>query len=399
MAARDDRWQSTRDSVNDIAERLYLPPVFWEPPLDYRQNDGDTPYDIPPPAEERPRARYLYTLSIAFSLVLHGAVLGYAGTYIFLSQPKSSASVESTGSISVELVDSDTPNAKRLEVASASVPAVTPESGEQQDAQTVEQTAQREPDTPNTPDEPRAPGKPDEPNAPDEPSVPDAPDEPRAPNEPDTPDAPPEQIDTKTAPSNGADDGGKSNLQEEPAPGAETEGEAKAEPALPSEAQPMPASNQQSEEVSTPQNVASIDSEPPLPVSNPRRDAGKSETAEQTGHDETASVRATSRNQHRSSYSRRTRANLRQVFAYRKSVRAYLAVNKPNGGRGKGTVRVTFILSSTGRVVAARVTRSSGKRVLDQAALSAVYDASPFPPPPPGIRTSRLRFSIPFYFR
>jgi TonB family protein len=379
MAAHDDKWQSTRDSVNDIAERLYLPPVFWEPPLDYRQNDDDAPYDIPPPTEDRPRKRYLYTLSIAFSLVLHGAVLGYAGTYIFLSQPQSNASVESTGSISVDLVDSDVLEAKRpdgaREVALAPAFAVRPEGGEQQNAQTPEKTAQREPDTPNTPDEPGAPEKPDEPNAPDEPSVPDTPDEPDAPNEPDTPDAPPEQVDTKAAPANGPDDAGKPDLQEKP------------------------ASAQPTEEAATPQEVASINAEPPLPASNPRRDAPKSKTAEQTGQNKTASIRTTSRKRRRSWYRRRARASRREIIVYRKNVRAYLATYKPNGGRGKGTVRVTFRLSSTGRVVAARVTRSSGKRVLDQAALSAVYDASPFPHPPKGIRTSRLRFSIPFYFR
>jgi protein TonB len=399
MAANNDRWQSTRDRVNDVAERLHLPPIFWEPPLDYRQSDGDTPYDIPPPAEDRPRARYLYTLSIAFSLVLHGAVLGYAGTYIFLSQHESSASVDSTASISVDLVDRDDLDAARREgtreAALAPALADKPESNEQQNVQIVEKTAQNEPDTPNKPDEPSAPKTPDEPNAPDEPSAPDTPDDPNAPNEPEAPVAPPEQIDTKATQPDGASDEGKEAKPEAESDRptvlarAETETEAKAET----------ASYQQTEEASLPQNVASIDPAPPIPVVNPRRDVQMSETTEHSDRGSAELSKTASRNRHSSSHSRRTSANLTQVFAYRQSVRAYLAANKPSGGRGKGTVRVTFILSSTGRVVAARVTRSSGKRVLDQAALGAVYDASPFPHPPIGIRTSRLRFSIPFYFR
>jgi protein TonB len=188
-------------------------------------------------------------------------------------------------------------------------------------------------------------------------------------------------------PSNGADEEGKPDFQEKAAEELTVVARANTE----TEEQPTPAS--------APQNVAAIDPAPPIPVSNPRRDAQRSETVTHTSQGRTASRRASSRRRYRSSYRRRTRPSRREVIVYRRGVRAYLAANKPNGGQGKGTVRVAFILSSTGRVLAAHVTHSSGKRVLDQAALRAVHSASPFPHPPKGIRTSRLRFSIPFYFQ
>ncbi len=85
--------------------------------------------------------------------------------------------------------------------------------------------------------------------------------------------------------------------------------------------------------------------------------------------------------------------------AYRRKVLAHLAANKPNGGMGRGMVRIAFALSRSGRLLSARVVRSSGRRALDQAALAAVRSASPFPPPPAALKGGRHRFVFPFYFQ
>jgi protein TonB len=44
---------------------------------------------------------------------------------------------------------------------------------------------------------------------------------------------------------------------------------------------------------------------------------------------------------------------------------------------------VSFTLNASGKVTAARVVRSSGKRILDEAAIEMVRRASPYPPIPP----------------
>ena len=52
----------------------------------------------------------------------------------------------------------------------------------------------------------------------------------------------------------------------------------------------------------------------------------------------------------------------------------------PRGARGAhGTVVVRFELNRKGDVIASRVTKSSGYRVLDEEALAILRRASPFP--------------------
>lgn len=54
----------------------------------------------------------------------------------------------------------------------------------------------------------------------------------------------------------------------------------------------------------------------------------------------------------------------------------------------KGVALVSFNIAPNGTISGARVARSSGSAKLDRIALSQVRRASPFPPPPPGARTS-----------
>ena len=64
----------------------------------------------------------------------------------------------------------------------------------------------------------------------------------------------------------------------------------------------------------------------------------------------------------------------------------------------RGTVRVSFVVSSSGAIVSASVSGSSGDARLDQAALSMVRSAR-VPAPPAGLGGSRHAFAIPLSFR
>ncbi|MEL7278996.1 MAG: TonB family protein [Pseudomonadota bacterium] len=65
-------------------------------------------------------------------------------------------------------------------------------------------------------------------------------------------------------------------------------------------------------------------------------------------------------------------------------------VSRPRVGT-KGTARISFSVSSSGGLAGLSVSKSSGSARLDQAALSMVRRAAPFPAPPPG---ARRNFSI-----
>lgn len=80
---------------------------------------------------------------------------------------------------------------------------------------------------------------------------------------------------------------------------------------------------------------------------------------------------------------------------YAAMVRARVAARKPGGGGRRGTVVISFGVTSSGGLGYASVARSSGDPGLDRSVLAAVRGAS-FPAPPPGAGT---RFAVPFYFR
>ena len=56
----------------------------------------------------------------------------------------------------------------------------------------------------------------------------------------------------------------------------------------------------------------------------------------------------------------------------------------PPGG-GRGTASVAFSIDRAGRVLSARLVRSSGDATLDQEAVALARRASPVPPPPPNV--------------
>jgi protein TonB len=79
---------------------------------------------------------------------------------------------------------------------------------------------------------------------------------------------------------------------------------------------------------------------------------------------------------------------------YRAAVRAAVGRHKPRGV-GRGRVTVTFSVGPMGALRGVSVARSSGNSQLDQAAVSAVRSAAPFPAPPSGAGQT---YSLLIYF-
>jgi protein TonB len=95
----------------------------------------------------------------------------------------------------------------------------------------------------------------------------------------------------------------------------------------------------------------------------------------------------------------RASASQGSMLTYAAQVRARIANNKPAGEGSRGTVTIAFGVTTSGGLAYASVTRTSGIVSLDQAALSAVRRAAPFPDPPAGASPAQLRFSIALYFQ
>ncbi|MBA2849008.1 energy transducer TonB [Thermosulfuriphilus ammonigenes] len=65
----------------------------------------------------------------------------------------------------------------------------------------------------------------------------------------------------------------------------------------------------------------------------------------------------------------------------------------------EGSVRVAFSISPRGELLTLELLKSSGHRLLDQAALSAIKKAAPFPPPPPPYEQKGLRLFLKLNFQ
>jgi periplasmic protein TonB len=87
------------------------------------------------------------------------------------------------------------------------------------------------------------------------------------------------------------------------------------------------------------------------------------------------------------------------VLSYASRARAKVSGHVPRSGAGRGTVVVSFGVTSSGGLSYARIARSSGNSAVDRAVLAGVRSAAPFPSPPAGATSSQLRFSVSFQFR
>jgi len=87
------------------------------------------------------------------------------------------------------------------------------------------------------------------------------------------------------------------------------------------------------------------------------------------------------------------------VLAYRGSVRKALERSKvyPRSRRS-GTVLVKFTVGPSGNLLSRVVAKSSGNKLLDEAAMDAVERAAPFPPMPLEIAGEPMEMKVPYHF-
>lgn len=65
----------------------------------------------------------------------------------------------------------------------------------------------------------------------------------------------------------------------------------------------------------------------------------------------------------------------------------------------EGTVFIRFVLARDGRLKRAEVSRSSGRSILDKAAVNAVTSVSRFPPVPEALEGAELNFELPLLYK
>jgi protein TonB len=91
-------------------------------------------------------------------------------------------------------------------------------------------------------------------------------------------------------------------------------------------------------------------------------------------------------------------ASSMSIATWRGSVMAHLNRHKRYPGGGGGTSSVAFTIDRAGRVLSARLIRSSGSSILDQEAVALARRASPVPAPPPNIGGGSIVLSVPVRF-
>ncbi len=91
--------------------------------------------------------------------------------------------------------------------------------------------------------------------------------------------------------------------------------------------------------------------------------------------------------------------DMSQRVAYLSEVQKALAGSKVNSDTWlSGTVLIGFTISPSGQVLTREVKKSSGSKVLDDAAIAALDRAAPFPPMPPGVAKGPLKLQVPVAF-
>lgn len=95
----------------------------------------------------------------------------------------------------------------------------------------------------------------------------------------------------------------------------------------------------------------------------------------------------------------RVSASRGDFLSYASRVRARVASKKPRNQGQRGRVSISFRVTKSGGIAAARITRRSGSAALDRASLAAVRRAAPFPKPPAGMPARLRSFSLSFSFR
>jgi protein TonB len=91
-----------------------------------------------------------------------------------------------------------------------------------------------------------------------------------------------------------------------------------------------------------------------------------------------------------------TKAWFKGIFAQIQRHKAYPPAARARGE--KGVVQVAFSIDRQGRLVASRVAHASGYASLDQAAMTTLEKAQPFPPPPADMPGEQFSFTVPVAF-
>jgi protein TonB len=86
-------------------------------------------------------------------------------------------------------------------------------------------------------------------------------------------------------------------------------------------------------------------------------------------------------------------------LAYLGKLRSHLERNKVNPRTTfKGTAVIHFSVNAKGEITSRRIAKSSGSKILDDAALAAVDRSSPFPEIPDTLNREKIEVSVPFRF-
>ena len=86
-------------------------------------------------------------------------------------------------------------------------------------------------------------------------------------------------------------------------------------------------------------------------------------------------------------------------LAYVSDVQKALETSTVNpDARLSGTVLIGFTISPSGQVLTREVKKSSGSKVLDDAAITVLDRAAPFPPMPRGVANGPLKLQVPVEF-
>lgn len=86
------------------------------------------------------------------------------------------------------------------------------------------------------------------------------------------------------------------------------------------------------------------------------------------------------------------------LSSWRAAIAAHLNQHKRYPGSGAGISTITFSIDRSGKVLSARLLRSSGNAALDAEAVAMARRASPLPKPPAGIAGDNLSLTVPVRF-
>ncbi len=136
--------------------------------------------------------------------------------------------------------------------------------------------------------------------------------------------------------------------------------------------------------------------EPPKPKPKPKPKKRKQKTAPRT----TAPPSSQAQRADRAAAPAEGMASSMSPASWRGALMAHLNRHKrfPPGAAATGVAMVAFTINRSGRVLSARLVRSSGDRVLDAEAASLPRRASPVPAPPPNVGGGSITLAVPIRF-